>query len=199
MQIDSIIAQADCSPTTPSRNIRREKIYCDKWIHEGVCAFTQLGCKYKHEMPMDKATQLSLGLNHGLPSWYKRAQSVQIRPESQSSDSASSSTRTSGPWRRANTGLSSPTSPPTRVRFNVSPSMCEPCCSTYNKTTNKALAVNGPQYSAPSFGPIAPPVPLMRAQNSSRLAKNSFSLLQSDLKTDDEEEDKSYVWRGRGR
>jgi hypothetical protein len=30
---------------------RREKIYCDKWIHEGVCAFNHLRCKYKHEIP----------------------------------------------------------------------------------------------------------------------------------------------------
>jgi hypothetical protein len=49
---------------------RREKIYCDKWVHEGTCALTQVGCKYKHEMPTDKATQLSLGLSHGFPKWY---------------------------------------------------------------------------------------------------------------------------------
>lgn len=30
---------------------------------------------------MDKATQMSLGLNHGLPAWYKRAHAVHIRPE----------------------------------------------------------------------------------------------------------------------
>lgn len=121
MQIDSIVAQAGISPPPPSKASRREKIYCDKWIHEGVCAFTQLGCKYKHEMPMDKATQLSLGLNHGLPAWYKRAQAVQIRPESQSSDSATTSIRTSGPWRRAN-AISSPTSLP-RTSSHVSPGM----------------------------------------------------------------------------
>jgi hypothetical protein len=47
-------------------------IYCDKWIHEGTCALTQMGCKYSHEMPMDRETQLSLGLNHGLPNGYRR-------------------------------------------------------------------------------------------------------------------------------
>lgn len=120
MQIDSIVAQASISPPTPSKASRREKIYCDKWIHEGVCAFTQLGCKYKHEMPMDKATQLSLGLNHGLPAWYKRAQAIQIRPESQSSDSATSSIRTAGPWRRA-VAFSSPTGL-IRTGSHVSPS-----------------------------------------------------------------------------
>jgi hypothetical protein len=110
MQIDSIVAQAGLSPAGPPKPHRREKIYCDKWIHEGVCAFTQLGCKYKHEMPMDKATQLALGLNHGLPTWYKRAQAVQMRPETQSMDAVPSSVRTTGPWRRMNSTASSPTS-----------------------------------------------------------------------------------------
>jgi hypothetical protein len=50
------------------------------WIHKGICAFTQQGCKYKHEMPLDKATQTSLGLFHGLPEWYKRAQAVELAP-----------------------------------------------------------------------------------------------------------------------
>ncbi|KAH7403001.1 hypothetical protein BKA64DRAFT_641020 [Cadophora sp. MPI-SDFR-AT-0126] len=49
---------------------RREKVYCEKWIHEGVCAFTQVGCKYLHTMPMNVETQVKLGLYHGLPRWY---------------------------------------------------------------------------------------------------------------------------------
>ncbi|CAG9999641.1 unnamed protein product [Clonostachys byssicola] len=53
---------------------KQDKEYCDKWVHEGVCAFTQQGCRYKHEMPYDKATQQSLGLFHGLPIWWKRKQ-----------------------------------------------------------------------------------------------------------------------------
>lgn len=68
MQIDNIVASNNArSPP------RREKIYCDKWIHDGTCAFTQVGCKYKHTMPTDKVTQVSLGLNHGFPGWFKRA------------------------------------------------------------------------------------------------------------------------------
>lgn len=66
-QIDRIVAT---TPTTP----KRTKIYCDKWVHEGVCAFTQQGCKYKHEMPFDKATQHSLGLYQGLPLWFRKHQ-----------------------------------------------------------------------------------------------------------------------------
>ncbi|KAK3899878.1 hypothetical protein C8A05DRAFT_17762, partial [Staphylotrichum tortipilum] len=54
--------------------IQRMKIYCDKWVHEGVCAFTQQGCKYKHEMPSDRATQHALGLFLGYPAWWKRRQ-----------------------------------------------------------------------------------------------------------------------------
>ncbi|KAI1642010.1 uncharacterized protein F4817DRAFT_363351 [Daldinia loculata] len=58
----------------PQQPQRRPKIYCDKWVHEGVCAFTQQGCKYKHEMPFDKVTQHQLGLFHGFPAWWKKHQ-----------------------------------------------------------------------------------------------------------------------------
>jgi hypothetical protein len=98
---------ANGRPLPPAR---REKIYCDKWLHEGVCAFTQMGCKYKHEMPMDKATQLSLGLNHGLPNWYRRAYGVTMTPVSPQSPPAQmispaitsppNPARLAGPWRR---------------------------------------------------------------------------------------------------
>lgn len=54
--------------------LKRSKIYCDKWIHEGVCAFTQQGCKFKHEMPADEQTQRSLGLFQGLPGWWRKRQ-----------------------------------------------------------------------------------------------------------------------------
>lgn len=62
--------------------MRRKKVYCDKWVHEGVCAFTQQGCRYKHEMPMDRATQLKLGLNNGLPLWWRRQQSLKLQSTS---------------------------------------------------------------------------------------------------------------------
>lgn len=58
---------------------RRDKVYCDKWVHDGVCAFAQQGCKYKHEMPLDVATQRSLGLFHGLPSWWKREHGLEMK------------------------------------------------------------------------------------------------------------------------
>jgi len=84
-QIDSIVA-ASSNPAPTS--LRRQKVYCDKWIHDGTCAFTQLGCKYKHEMPLDKATQMSLGLNHGIPKWYKlKHQDIFRRRDSLSSGS----------------------------------------------------------------------------------------------------------------
>ncbi|KAB5554682.1 hypothetical protein GE09DRAFT_1058973 [Coniochaeta sp. 2T2.1] len=68
-RIDTIVA----SIPAPEPH-KRQKIYCDKWIHEGVCAFTQQGCKYKHEMPLDKDTQESLGLFQGLPIWWRKHQ-----------------------------------------------------------------------------------------------------------------------------
>ncbi|KAJ3491953.1 hypothetical protein NLG97_g5497 [Lecanicillium saksenae] len=69
---DNLQNQIDCIVATSPKSTRKVKIYCDKWIHEGVCAFTQQGCKFKHEMPQDEATQRSLGLFHGFPTWWKK-------------------------------------------------------------------------------------------------------------------------------
>ncbi|KAL1898795.1 hypothetical protein Sste5346_003202 [Sporothrix stenoceras] len=57
-----------------NNNAKKHKVYCDKWVHEGICAFTQQGCKFKHEMPHDRATQRSVGLFQGYPNWYKKLQ-----------------------------------------------------------------------------------------------------------------------------
>jgi hypothetical protein len=62
-----------------SNGPKREKVYCDKWVHDGICAFAQQGCKYKHEMPTDVATQRALGLFHGLPAWYKREHYLELK------------------------------------------------------------------------------------------------------------------------
>ena len=72
------------------------KIYCDKWVHEGVCAFTQQGCKYKHEMPMDKATQHQLGLFLGYPMWWKRRQAELIRVQQPQGSPAGGEKKTLG-------------------------------------------------------------------------------------------------------
>ncbi|PQE24004.1 chromatin remodeling complex subunit protein [Rutstroemia sp. NJR-2017a WRK4] len=82
---------------------RREKIYCDKWVHEGTCAFTQVGCKYKHEMPTDKATQLSLGLSHGFPNWYRRVNGLNPSPPTTTVPIIGAG-RTTASWRRQDTG-----------------------------------------------------------------------------------------------
>lgn len=65
------------------------------WIHEGRCAFTQTGCKFKHEMPLDEESQRSLGLFQGLPSWFKKQQEesgMRTALESSSSSSEASPT-----------------------------------------------------------------------------------------------------------
>ncbi|KAL2202746.1 hypothetical protein CC79DRAFT_1372901 [Sarocladium strictum] len=67
-RIDNITGNA------PSSKKKRDKIYCDKWVHDGVCAFAQQGCRYKHEMPMDKETQHMMGLYQGLPAWWRKLQ-----------------------------------------------------------------------------------------------------------------------------
>ncbi|EJT80793.1 hypothetical protein GGTG_00787 [Gaeumannomyces tritici R3-111a-1] len=67
-RIDDIVA------SQPETKKKKVKVFCDKWVHDGVCAFTQQGCRYKHEMPYDRATQVSLGLFQGFPSWWRRHQ-----------------------------------------------------------------------------------------------------------------------------
>ncbi|KAH0498247.1 hypothetical protein TgHK011_005512 [Trichoderma gracile] len=94
-QIDRIVAT---SPSTSKRN----KVYCDMWIHEGRCAFTQTGCKFKHEMPLDEPSQKALGLFQGLPAWYKKKQQQQEEQNAwaasrENSSSETSPTETSSP------------------------------------------------------------------------------------------------------
>ncbi|KAM0254723.1 hypothetical protein ACHAQJ_006504 [Trichoderma viride] len=87
--IDRIVATI---PSTPKRN----KVYCDMWIHEGRCAFTQTGCKFKHEMPLDEESQKALGLFQGLPAWFKKQQEESnMRTARESSSSEASPTNSS--------------------------------------------------------------------------------------------------------
>jgi hypothetical protein len=61
------------------------------WIHEGRCAFTQTGCKFKHEMPLDEPSQKALGLFQGLPAWYKKQQQEQSMWASRENSSSETS------------------------------------------------------------------------------------------------------------
>jgi len=70
-------------PTSSSITVlgpHRHKIYCDHWIHTGECAFTQVGCRYLHQMPTDRKTLTSLGLRDGPPAWWRRANQPVVRP-----------------------------------------------------------------------------------------------------------------------
>lgn len=55
----------------PNFNLNNIKTHC-KWIHDGSCAFQERGCKYKHEIPLDKESQHRVGLSGGLPQWIRR-------------------------------------------------------------------------------------------------------------------------------
>jgi len=46
------------------------KEYCTYWIRTGECAYTQQGCKYKHEMPPDKSTLLKVFGTDVWPKWW---------------------------------------------------------------------------------------------------------------------------------
>ncbi|KAL5093172.1 hypothetical protein Trisim1_011958 [Trichoderma cf. simile WF8] len=102
-QIDRIVA------TSPSIQ-KKNKVYCDMWIHEGRCAFTQTGCKFKHEMPLDEASQKALGLFQGLPAWYKKQQEeLNLWKSRDTSDAETSPTDSSShnefAWQNPNSSL----------------------------------------------------------------------------------------------
>ncbi|KAI9899977.1 hypothetical protein N3K66_004239 [Trichothecium roseum] len=61
----------DTAEAQPITAPKKGKLYCDHWVHTGDCRFMQQGCRFKHEMPKDKATQELLGLTRGLPRWWK--------------------------------------------------------------------------------------------------------------------------------
>lgn len=65
---------------------------------------------------MDKETQLALGLNHGLPNWYRRAYAVNVQPTSPPEITAhplaTTQNRLEGPWRRLEAVQTSETFPP---------------------------------------------------------------------------------------
>ncbi len=60
----------DPATNDAGQNEAGKKIYCNYWLRKGECDYTQQGCMYKHEMPLDKATLASLGLRE-VPRWYR--------------------------------------------------------------------------------------------------------------------------------
>ena len=48
------------------------KKYCIGWIWRGECAYMQVGCRYKHEIPLDKETREKIGMR-GIPKWFKES------------------------------------------------------------------------------------------------------------------------------
>jgi hypothetical protein len=55
-----------------------KKVYCTHWIRTGECAFTSVGCKYKHEMPpVDKLREL--GFTLGTPKWFQEKAAIAAR------------------------------------------------------------------------------------------------------------------------
>ncbi|KAK5193776.1 hypothetical protein LTR99_005995 [Exophiala xenobiotica] len=64
-------------PTTtgqePGANIplTGKKVYCSYWLRKGECDFAQQGCIYKHEMPTDLETLLTVGFTD-IPLWYRQ-------------------------------------------------------------------------------------------------------------------------------
>ena len=74
---DDAAKKATASGTIPIRSrpaakTTNHKEYCSYWIHKGECDYTQIGCKYKHEMPVDEETLLNCGFRK-VPDWFKES------------------------------------------------------------------------------------------------------------------------------
>ncbi|KAJ5082803.1 Zinc finger CCCH-type [Penicillium argentinense] len=65
-----------CStPPTPTNQQDQSKKLCSYWIRKGECGFTQVGCKFRHEMPLDAAGLAKEGLRD-IPEWYRLAHGI---------------------------------------------------------------------------------------------------------------------------
>ena len=53
----------------PAAKIANQKEYCSYWLQKGECNYTQTGCKFKHEMPVDKETLQKCGFRE-IPRWF---------------------------------------------------------------------------------------------------------------------------------
>ena len=72
---EHVAAPANRTSTTKTANTGgpfAKKKYCINWIWRGECAYTQVGCRYKHEIPLDKETQEKIGMR-GIPEWFKES------------------------------------------------------------------------------------------------------------------------------
>lgn len=55
-------------PRRPSPDQTEKKGYCMFWLRRGECDYMQKGCRYLHEMPVDKETREKIGLRK-IPEW----------------------------------------------------------------------------------------------------------------------------------
>jgi hypothetical protein len=145
---------------------------------------------------MDRETQLSLGLNHGLPNWYRREYGVNIQsPLAPPALPGPSTNRLNGPWRRLEAAQADPgyagtvsPSPGPSMRTTV-PSTRKPICShiTDFLANNSSATMRG------GYGPIAPP-PGQPGHSFSHA--NPFASLK--IEEGEEEDDDQVTYRGRG-
>ena len=71
-QVATLGNRTPASRTTNNGAPFETKTYCMFWIMKGQCAYMQTGCKYKHEIPLDKETRKKIGLAE-IPQWFKES------------------------------------------------------------------------------------------------------------------------------
>lgn len=141
------------------------------------------------EMPTDKATQLSLGLNHGLPNWYRRAYGVNLHnsptshPVGEGLVSPSPINRQlDGNWRR---GIENG---PSRDGVNGGDRRARKLVHRLQSMKRVDTFSAG---GRTSFGPIGPPPSFGGTNPYSKLK------VEDDEHEEGEDDDDTVTWRGR--
>ena len=65
---DSTMHSRVSAATQGTRGTLGKKVYCNFWCRTGSCDYTQVGCKFLHEIPLDEATRNDMGLRD-YPTW----------------------------------------------------------------------------------------------------------------------------------
>lgn len=167
-QPPSTVASLAQRPGLPGNSAKKHKVYCDKWVHEGICAFTQQGCKFKHEMPHDRATQRSLGLFQGYPNWYKKLQAQEQQQHHQHHHQQSFGSQMMTAPAMAPLALPAPAphnqesgstqlqTLPTGLPYPIPSSSCVPAPPPPPPTPSSHLATTAP-HQQPFFSPFGSP------------------------------------------
>lgn len=135
---------------------RRFKEYCSFWLRTGECDYSQQGCLYKHEMPLDLSTLDRLGLRD-IPLWYRQQHGLESLMSSNNNNNNRDNSNSHGKSISGSASLSPSTSNPSNPRWREDSRL----------QIHQAETVKGPSSTQNAIGPLlltppSPPVTLLK-------------------------------------